>query len=133
MSQENVDLTRVAVEAWTRRDVETVIALMDPDAEWHPAFEGITEDERTYRGYAGMRQYFEDLADVSKESHAEYPEMHDLGDQVLGLGHTWFKFDSGVELDQEVAILLIWRNGKCVEGRSWLSHAEALEAVGLSE
>jgi ketosteroid isomerase-like protein len=41
-----------------------------------------------------------------------------------------------VELDQEVAVLHTWRNGKCVEGRAWLSHAahaEALEAGGLRE
>jgi len=52
------------------------------------------------------------------------------------LGRIWFRFASGVELDQEVAVLHTWRNGKCVEGRSWLSHAahaEALEAAGLSE
>ena len=133
MSQENVELTRLAIDAWTRRDVEAVIALMDPEGVWHPAFEGITEEGRTYRGYAGMRQYFDDLADVADESHPEYPEIRDLGDQVLGLGHTWFRFRSGVKLDQEVAMLLTWRDGKCVEGRSWLSHAEALEAAGLSE
>jgi hypothetical protein len=52
---------------------------------------------------------------------------------VLALGHLWFRFASGVELDQEIAVLHTWRNGKCVEGRSWLSHAEALEAAGLRE
>jgi ketosteroid isomerase-like protein len=58
MSQANAELTRLAIDAWTRRDVEALIALMDPDAVWHPAFEGITEKGRTYRGYAGMREYF---------------------------------------------------------------------------
>ena len=81
----------------------------------------------------GVRQYFEDLAEFSEKSRAEFPEVHDLGDQVLGLGHLSMRYTSGVELDQEVALLHTWRNGKCVEARTWLGHAEALEAAGLSE
>jgi ketosteroid isomerase-like protein len=132
VSRENVDLTLLIVDAWNRRDVEAVIALSDPEIVWSPAFEGSVEG-RPYRGHAGMRQDFEGLAEFSEESHAEFPEVHDLGDQVLGLGHLWYRFAGGVELDQDVAILLKWRNGKCVEGRVWLSHADALEAAGLSE
>jgi hypothetical protein len=35
---------------------------------------------------------------------------------------------SGVELDQEVASLSTWRNGRLVEMRAWFGHAEALES-----
>ena len=59
--------------------------------------------------------------------------MFQTGDKVLGLGRARFRYASGVELDQEVAFLHTWRNGKCVEARTWLSHAEALEAAGLRE
>ena len=80
-----------------------------------------------------MRQYYEDLAEFAEESHVEYPEVRDLGDQVLSLGHLWVRFASGVDLDEEVAVLQTWRNGKCVEARTWLGHAEALKAAGLEE
>jgi hypothetical protein len=43
------------------------------------------------------------------------------------------RFASGVELDTESAVLATWRDGKCIEARAWLSHAEALEAAGLRE
>jgi ketosteroid isomerase-like protein len=132
MSQENVELALLAVDAWNRRDVEAALALWDPEGMWHPPLEEISEG-RTYRGQAGLRQYYENLAEVTEEGHAEYPEVHDLGDQVLGLGHIWLRFASGVELDQDVACLWTWRNGKCVAARVWMSHAEALEAAGLSE
>ena len=132
MSQENVELALLVADAWSRRDVEATVALWDPEGVWYPVLEGIMEG-RTYRGHAELRQYFEDLAEFSEESHVEYPEVRDLGDQVLGLGRARFRFGSGVELDQEVACLYTWRNGKCVEARSWLSHAEALEAAGLRE
>ena len=135
MSEENVERTLLMMDAWNRRDVEAVIGLSDPEAVWSPPLEGITEG-RTYRGHAGARQYFEDLAEFSEASHAEYPEVHDLGEQVLGLGRVWIRFAGGPELDQEVASLYTWRNGKCVDGRAWLSHtahADALEAAGLRE
>jgi ketosteroid isomerase-like protein len=132
MSQENVELSLRAVDAWNRRDAEAWIELWDPEGVWSPAFERITEG-RTFRGHAEIRQALEGLAEFSEESHAEFPEVRDLGDQVLGLGHAWFRFASGVDLDQEVAFLLRWRNGKCVEGGAWLGHAEALEAAGVQK
>jgi ketosteroid isomerase-like protein len=119
-------------DAWNRRDVEAVAELWDPDGVWHPALEEITEG-RTYRGHAGVRQYYRDLAEFSEEGHTEYPEVRDLGDQVLALGRIRLRFASGMELDNEVACLYTWRNRRCIEARAWLSHAEALEAAGLSE
>ena len=128
-----------ALSLWSRRRplaglvaFAALLALWDPVGVWYPPLEGITEG-RTYRGHPEMRQYFEDLAEFAEESHVEYTEVHDLGDQVLGVGHAWFRFASGIELDQEVATLHTWHNGKCVEARAWLSHAEGLEAAGLSE
>jgi ketosteroid isomerase-like protein len=94
MSQENVERTLLMMDAWDRRDVEAVIELSDPEAVWSPPLEAITEG-RTYRGHAGARQYFEDLAEFSEAGHAEYPEVHDLGDQVLGLGRVWISFAGG--------------------------------------
>jgi ketosteroid isomerase-like protein len=132
MSQANVELTLLAVDAWNRRDAEATIALSDPGIVWRPALEEILEG-RTYRGHAGMRRYFEDLAEEGAESRIELTEVRDLGDQVLGLGRMWFKSASGVELNQDVSLLHRWRKGRCVEARSWLGHAEALEAAGLRE
>jgi ketosteroid isomerase-like protein len=133
MSQENVELTLLMIDAFNRRDVEAVIALTDEEGVWHPAIEALTEGGRTYRGHAGTRQYYRDLAEVAEESHAEFSEVHDLGDQVLALGHLSIRFASGVEFVTEGGGLFTWRNGKCVETRTWLSRAEALEAAGLRE
>jgi hypothetical protein len=78
-------------------------------------------------------RYFEDMAEVADEGHAEFPDVHDLGDRVLALGRVRLRFSGGVELDQEMALLARWRNRRCVDARVLLSHAEALEAVGLRE
>jgi ketosteroid isomerase-like protein len=112
--------------------VKAWIALWHREGLWSPPLEEITEG-RTYRGHAEACQYFEDLAEFSEEGDSEFPEVRDLGDEVLALGRVWLRFASGVDLDQEAAVLLTWRNGKCVEARAWLSRAEALEAAGLEE
>ena|SRR5215218_2862885 len=129
MSQDNVELSLRINDAWARRDVEAVVALWDPEGVWYPPLEGIMEG-RTYRGHAGMRQYYEDLAEFAEENQAEYPEIRDLGDQVLGLGRSRFRFAGGVELEQETAFLLTWRNGKCVEARAWLITLKPSKAPG---
>ncbi len=36
-------------------------------------------------------------------------------------------------VEQPPCLVCLLRNGKCVEARAWLNHAEALEAAGLSE
>jgi ketosteroid isomerase-like protein len=133
VSEENVERTRLVLDAWNRRDAEAMVALWDAEGGWYPALERITES-RAYSGHAGVRQYYRDLAQVMSEgSRIEFDDIRDLGDQVLGLGRLSARFASGVELEQELACLLTWRNGKCVEGRAWMSHAEALEAAGLRE
>ena len=73
------------------------------------------------------------MAECAEEMHAEWSEVHDLGDQVFALGRLSVKFASGVELDQETGCLFTFRNGKVIEARTWLSHADTLEAAGLSE
>jgi ketosteroid isomerase-like protein len=133
MSEENVERTLLMTDAFNRRDVEAALEFWDDEGVWHPAIEALTEGRRTYRGPAEMRQYYRDLAEFAEESHIEWSEGYDLGDQVLLLGHLSMRFASGVELDQEAGCLYTWRNAKCVEARPYMSRAEALEAAGLSE
>jgi ketosteroid isomerase-like protein len=99
----DVELTLRIIDAFNRRHVEAVTALWDDEGVWYPAIEASTEARKTYRGHAGMRQYYGDLAEFAEGSHVELSEVYDLGDRVLGLGRLSVKFVSGVELDQEGA------------------------------
>jgi ketosteroid isomerase-like protein len=132
MSEENVELSKRVVDAWNRRDVEATVALSDPGVVWHPVLEETVEGE-TYRGHAGLRRYFEDLAAQGVESEGRLDEFRDLGDRVLGLGRLSFRSATGVALDSEVACIWRWKDGKCIEAQTWLSQSDALEAAGLSE
>ena len=133
MSQENVELTMRITDAFNRRDVEAVVELWDQEGVLHPVIEAVTEGRSSYRGHAGFRKYFLDLAEFADESTFEWSEVRDLGDRVLCLGRVSMTFSGGVELNEAIGLLSTWRNGKCREVRGWLSHAQALEAVGLRD
>jgi ketosteroid isomerase-like protein len=131
MSEENLELTLLLTDAFNRDDVGAVLALWDDEGAWRPAIEGLAEGQKIYRGHAGMRQYYRDLADFARDAHVEWSEGYDLGEQVLVLGRLSMTFASGLSLDDEVAGLFTWRSARCVDARGWMSHADALEAVGI--
>ena len=133
MSEENVELTARATDAFNRRDVEATVALWDEEGVWYPAIEALMEGRTAYRGPAEIRRYYRDLAEFAYESVAEWSEVHDLGDQVLCLGRLSMTFSSGVELEQELGCLYTWRNGKILEARGYMSKGEALQAAERRE
>ena len=61
-------------------------------------------------------------------------EFRDLGESVLVFGHMDLTArKTGIEFSQELGEVFDLRAGKIVRIRDFLTHAEALAAVGLSE
>ena len=133
MSQENVEIVRRGHDAFNRGQFEMPLDEWDEECEFVPAMARAVE-AKTYRGHDGLRRYFRELSESFSKIRLDDRVYRDLGDRVLVLyklkvrGH-----DSGAELDQPGAALYEFRSGKIVQGRSYLSQEEALEAVGLSE
>ena len=68
-----------------------------------------------------------------QQLEARYDEFRDLGESVLALGEIEIIGQaSQLEVASEIAQLLTFRGGKIASSRI-MSHAEALEAAGLSE
>jgi ketosteroid isomerase-like protein len=134
MSQENVEIFKRAVETWNRDDFEAWIDLFDP--EWHTATERAFEGtDSVFRGYAGARKVWESYkGEAFQQLEARYDEFRDLGESVLALGEIKVIGQaSQVEVASELAQLLTFRGGKIASSRDFMSHAEGLEAGGLSE
>ena len=55
------------VEAFERRDVDAVLALADPDIEFHAVTGELLGREEPYRGHDGIRDYFTDEAGLWDE------------------------------------------------------------------
>jgi ketosteroid isomerase-like protein len=131
MSQENVELTHRATDAFNRRDLDALLAVMDDDVEIVPRAVAM---EGRYHGHEGVLRWQQNLYDVFPDWHAEPLEVRDFGDftwaaaRIRGRGG-----ESGVPVDQVIWLVGEWHNGKLVRYSSHDSEAEALEAVGLSE
>jgi ketosteroid isomerase-like protein len=122
MSQENVEIVRRGVEAGNRRDVEAMIEVLDPEIEWHSALLMSLEGEAAlYRGHEGIRTFFGDLNELFDRVHAEYPEIRDLGDRVVGIGRIRVRGrGSGAETESPIATLVDLKNGKGIRIRTYL-------------
>ena len=135
MSEENVVAFERAVDAFNRRDIEAVLEELDPEVEWHPAFQVLLGGEATvYRGHEGYREFIRDSLEVFPEFQVEYSEVRDLGDRLLAIGYLRARGkESGAETESPVGYVVEFKNGKGVRVREYLDPKEALEAAGLEE
>jgi ketosteroid isomerase-like protein len=132
MSEENVDSMRAVIEAFNRRDVEALKALLAADAEIVPiraAMEGTV-----YRGPDAAEQWFAAIDESWEELQVEIEQARDGGDRVLGLGRIRGRGrESGAPIDVEAASVAYIRGWLITVLHNYTNRAEALEAAGLSE
>ena len=134
MSQENVDAARRGLDCWNRGDVDAWLESCHPEIEWVSEISRRIEGtERVYRGPAELRRFWDDWHSVW-DLTVEVSEIRDLGDTVVILGRIRTRGEgSGIDLEGPVAYVNDFDGGLVRKMRSYLDHAEALEAVGLSE
>jgi ketosteroid isomerase-like protein len=78
MSQENVELALRTLDAFKRRDVDALVALLDPDVVWeeNPELPGLRE---VYRGRAEVREWMVAVLEVFENLQVEVAELTELG------------------------------------------------------
>jgi ketosteroid isomerase-like protein len=131
MSQQTLELARQAMDALSRRDLARLIALADPDIEWHSFFAALTE-EGMYRGHEGTRRYMHDLDDAWEVVRADLDDALAVGDVAVLVGRIHYRGrNSGAETETPVGWMLKFRDGKLLRFRAFREPEHALEAVGL--
>lgn len=127
MSQENVDLTRRAFQAFEDRDLDTLLAMLDEDVEALPILAAM---EGGYRGHDGVRRWWAGLLGTFPDFRAELIDVLDFGDQTIAVlrmrGHG---AGSDTPVDAPAWQVSRFRNGKCTGWRVYLSENEAFDAV----
>ena len=126
MSEEIVESFKRFVKAWNHDDFDAWIDQLDPKVEWFTLVE-------VYRRPAGARQAWQGLkGDV--QPRARIDDVRDLGESVLTLGEVETVGQrTRLSFTREFAQLATYRRGKLITLRDFPSHAEGLEAAGLSE
>ena len=144
MSQENVEKVRafaeedVVARAGGEFDAEAAIArqaeLWDPELELDASGFPVLDITGVYRGADAARNWWREWYAAWETLRFEY-ELVDAGDRVVALLDLRLRGRStGIEFPPaKGAWVFTFRDGLIVHMKLYMSQAEALEAVGLSE
>jgi hypothetical protein len=125
----NVELLRRALEAINARDLDTLIALSDPEIEFTTLLLQI-EGGGPYRGHEGLRKWWHDLLEVFPDYRIEMDGVREVGNVTLsdvrgiarGVGSDAFA-------EQRFWQVTDWRDGRGVWWANYLREDEAVEAA----
>ena len=128
---------RLAIEAYNRRDLDAVAVGFQADLEYYPYREFVDAAlaEPCYHGPDGYRAYIAATYDVwGTDVRLEPTELIDLGDRVVLLADMPMRAQaSGVSLAETYACVSTLKHGRVIRQDDFLTHAEALQAVGLQD
>jgi ketosteroid isomerase-like protein len=136
MSQENVEVVRLAYAAFSEGDLEALAELTDPD--WIFDFSrSIGPDKGVYRGHDQVFRFVATNADAFERfrlSPIEYTVGP--GGKIVVRHHVSAKGrGSGVEWERVPDASLVWelREGKVITTTLYQHHTEAVAAAGQGE
>jgi ketosteroid isomerase-like protein len=130
MSQENVDLVRQSLDAFSRGDLHGVLDGLASEFEFDPSGR-FMDTQRIYRGREGWLEFWSAFRAAWMDVAVDIERIEDFGDRVLTLGEIHARgSESGIEVHGEAAWLHTIRDGLIVHLRSFATWKEALEAVG---
>ena len=131
MSQENVEIVRAALAAWNVGNMDAVRALLDSNAILRPP-EGWPEPG-PYVGQEAVMREWEQVRETWRADAVEpISDFVDAADRVA-VRVIWHTAGSGPESNIELTVVWTTRKGRISVIEYFWDHAEALEAVGLSE
>jgi uncharacterized protein len=130
MSQENVEVVRAALDAWNEGDLDALRELHDPTIIFKPV-EGWPESG-PFVGREEVMGFFDRLGEAWDTNAFEPTSFVDAGDRVV-VRIVWRGTFQGPETSMQLSGVYTLRKGRILYTEVFWDHAEALEAVGLSE
>ena len=131
MSQENVEVVRAAFDAWNAGDMDAWAEQFDPDVIMRNP-KGWPEPGPQV-GREAVIRFIEQLRDTWDADTFELTsDFIDTADRVV-LRFIWHGVGHGPDPNLELTGVYTVREGRIVFFEFFWDHAEALEAVGLSE
>ena len=129
---EHVEIVKRVIDAFNRRDVDGILACVNPDLEWFPAMP-VTFGGDAVRGRTGIEDYIREVSDTWEEYRVQGQDFRDIGeDRVLVLSRVEGRgAGSGGLVDTAMGQIFDFRDRKISRVSTYLDHGQALEAVGL--
>src|SRR4051812_36874672 len=131
MSQENVESMRANFEAWNAGDMGALREYFDPDVIMRMP-EGWPEPGPYVGREAVMRQFGQLRETWDADAFELISDFIDVGNRVA-VRCIWRGQGRGPDLSLEMTCVCTVRKGRIISIDFFWDHAEALEAVGMSE
>ena len=131
MSDENVEAVRRTMDAYNTRDLRAYFDMLSESVRFRSRFSAMG---RVYRGHDEVRRYFAELDEVWSRYEMRVLRLVPAGRQVAALCHLYaVGRESNLQVEEKSAIVFTVEAGKIVRIDAYPTHAEALEAAGVSE
>jgi ketosteroid isomerase-like protein len=131
MSQENVEVVKAGFAAWNAGDMDRFGELLASDVILRLP-EGWPEPGPYVGREAAMRQFEQNRETFDADRLEAISDFIGVGDRVV-VRTIWRGIGQGPESALEWTNMCTMRKGKVIAIEYFWDHAEALEAVGLSE
>jgi hypothetical protein len=128
MPSRDREVVRDVYDAYLRKDLPAIFALLDPNAQIHQS--ELLPWGGTYRGHEEIRSFFTKLTEHI-DSHVDVDQLFEAGDRVVAVGRSSGRArTSGAEFD--VAAVHIWtlRGGKVSRFEAYIDTPGMLRALG---
>ncbi len=131
MSQENLEVVRRTMDAYNTRDLPAYFDMLSESVRFQSRFSAMG---RVYHGHDDLRRYFAELEEVWFRYEMRVLRLVPAGPQVAALCHLYaVGRESGLQVEENSAIVFTVEAGKIVRIDAYPTHAEALDAAGLRE
>jgi hypothetical protein len=119
-------------DAIQRRDDESAARLIPefwhPECEWRPLIAGV-EGTRSYRGHAGVRQFFDDLTSSFEVNYRDR-RFIEVGESVVFLSTMELRGrGSDVDVERELGVVYEFDGELIKRATAYESHQAALDAA----
>jgi ketosteroid isomerase-like protein len=131
VSRQGEDSVRGLADAINRRDPEAAIAVCDPDVEFLSV---LAVSGKAYRGHAGIREYFEDIASAWEEWRVEVHRIASGADGRVAIVMTMHMRgkESGAALSEQTGHIWTLKDSKLLRNQPFREPEQALREVGHS-
>jgi ketosteroid isomerase-like protein len=135
MSEENVEVVKVAYEAFAREGLDRFMEHFTDDVEYHVLAGGSSLEVGPLHGKDAARARLQDWIDMLDGFWMELVEVIDAGGVTVFTEERYggrARF-SGLDTDHANWTVFTIRDGKIAGGDEYWTREQALEAAGLSE
>jgi hypothetical protein len=130
MSDASLSIEAIAhrfIDAFNRRDAESLVALSDPEIEFHPTL--LVGGRRVYHGHDGLRRWVSELGVATVQHQVRVREVRALeADRLLVLSEVYLDGDL---LSPAAMIATLSAEGRIVEAQAYLTDERLLTHLGL--